>query len=119
MKFEEIEKDFKLYLESAGADQFKKDIMEKSFIEVKPNDLYYDGQFYEFSDSHHSDDISVDPEDQTRRIVRYIYHETMAEATILTLMMEHLGPDSSAFLSRIHGAWFKKKQEESAQNEKA
>jgi len=111
MKHEEIERDFKQYLEEVGAEQFKKDIRENSFLDTKLNELYYDGQFYEFNDSHHKTQVSIDPENADRYLVKHIYHETMVESTILSLMMEHLHPDASEFLTKIHKAWHSKKNE--------
>jgi hypothetical protein len=112
MSHEEIEQDFNKYLQEVGSAQFKKDVLENSFLDVKPNDLYYDGQFYEYTDSFHVDHIKEDSESIGRKLVTQIYHETMVESTVLTLMMEHLDPQTTASLSRIHALWYNKQQEE-------
>jgi hypothetical protein len=105
----EIETEFKKHIENVSPEQFKEDVRENSFLDIQKNDLYYDGQFYEFNDSHHKSVVQPDPKDEDRFLVKSLYHETMVESTILSLMMEHLGPDSSEFLARVHRAWFEKK----------
>lgn len=116
MPLEEIEADFKKYMASVTAEQFKKDIEENSLMSIQENELYYDGQFYEFNDSIHNDQLSPDPSSKDRTMVKFVYHETMAESTILRMMMEHLNPDSSAFLARLHEEWYKKRVKEDEQN---
>jgi hypothetical protein len=110
MSLKEIESEFKQYIDQVGHEQFKKDIRENSFLDIQLHDFYYDGQFYEFKDSHQKVNLQEDPKDPDRMIVTNIYHETMVESTILSLMMEHLGPESSKFLANVHKAWYEKQK---------
>ena len=112
LSFDEIEKMFKEHLDKVGYLAFKGDVKENSFLDVSKDDMYYDGQFYKHEDSHHKDQVKQDPSDPERLIVKSLYHESMAESTILTLMMEHLTPETSQVLANIHKAWFEKMKTE-------
>jgi hypothetical protein len=113
----EVEEEFVKYLERVGPEKFQEDVQENSFMEIEKTDLYYDGHFYQNTDSYHVDTVEQDPEDSGRYTVKQIYHESMAESTILTMMMKHLNPDSSAFLAKIHREWYLKNNQENNERE--
>lgn len=105
----QIEKEFMMHIDNVGSKTFEEEVQENSFMEIKKTDLYYDGQFYENTDSYHMDTVSNDPEDPSRLVVRQIYHESMVESTILMMMMKHLNPDTVKFLANVHSKWYKNK----------
>ena len=105
----QIEKEFMIHIDNVGSKTFEEEVQENSFMEIKKTDLYYDGQFYENTDSYHMDTVSNDPEDPSRLVVRQIYHESMVESTILMMMMKHLNPDTVKFLANVHSKWYKNK----------
>jgi hypothetical protein len=104
-----IEKEFLAHIENVGSKKFEDEVQENSFMEIKRTDLFFDGHFYENTDSYHMDTVSQDPEDPSRIVVRQIYHESMVESTILTMMMKHLNPESVKFLANVHSKWYNQK----------
>ena len=105
----QIEEEFMMHIDKVGSKIFEEEVQENSFMEIKKTDLYYDGQFYENTDSYHMDTVSNDPEDPSRLVVRQIYHESMVESTVLMMMMKHLNPDTVKFLANVHAKWHKNK----------
>lgn len=105
----QIEKEFISHLEKVGSKKFEEEVLENSFMEIKKTDLFFDGHFYENTDSYHMDTVAQDPEDPSRIVVRQIYHESMVESTILTMMMKHLNPETVKFLANVHSKWYKEK----------
>lgn len=104
-----IEKEFMAHIEKVGSKKFEEEVLENSFMEIKKTDLFFDGHFYENTDSYHMDTVQQDPEDPSRIVVRQIYHESMVESTILTMMMKHLNPETVKFLANVHAKWHKEK----------